>query len=195
MTGDIVDNSTYGNDIAPDWDDSDLNDVISFHTDIRTATTWTEEGNSYWPGRFDYTIASDIGATVNKTFTICTHEMPADRLNQYGLNADDTDVASDHLPKITDFIIEDVPGNITEINNSAFRIYPNPAVGKEFFISSLNQENIQKITISNITGKVILLKKTNTNKQKINLSSYPSGIYFIKIKTKSSDKTLKLISK
>ncbi len=193
LTGDIQDNYTYGEDIAPDWDNTDLSDIISFHTDRRTATTWTEEGNSYWPGRFDYTIASDIGASISKTFTICTHEMSAERLNQYGLNSDDTDIASDHLPKITDFIIEDVLGTVSDIQNSDILIYPNPADDKIFWVKSLNHEILKVIKITNLSGKLIFSQSCNKNLIRINLSRYPSGIYFIKIVNSTNEKTFKLI--
>jgi len=193
LTGDIQDNYTFGEDIAPDWDNTDLSDIISFHTDIRTATTWTEEGNSYWPGRFDYAIASDIGASVSKAFTICTHEMSQERLSQYGLNAEDTDIASDHLPKITDFIIEDVPGNVSEVHNSDIRIYPNPALNKTFTIISLNSQELQNVIITNITGKLIFSKNVIEKQTEINLSEYPSGIYFVKITKSESKKVLKII--
>jgi len=191
LTGDIVDNATFGNDINPDWDNSHLSDIIAFHTDLRTATTWTEQGNSYWPGRFDYAIASDIGATVNKAFTICTHEMSSERLNQYGLNSYDTDIASDHLPKVTDFIIEDVPGYVSEINNSNINIYPNPALNKQFSVNSKTQ--IKNIKIITLTGKVIYSKKVNDTEIDIHLSEFPSGIYFVKIKTSVTESILKII--
>lgn len=187
LTGEIPGGGVF----PPDWDNSNLNDIIAFHTDLRTATTWTEQGNPYWPGRFDYAIASDIGATVNKAFTICTHEMSSERLNQYGLNSYDTDIASDHLPKVTDFIIEDVPGNISEINNSNINIYPNPALNKQFSVNSKTQ--IKNIKIITLTGKVIYSKKVNDTEIDINLSEFPSGIYFVKIKTSDAETILKII--
>lgn len=187
LTGEIPGGGVF----PPDWDNSNLNDIIAFHTDLRTATTWTEQGNPYWPGRFDYAIASDIGATVNKAFTICTHEMSSERLNQYGLNSYDTDIASDHLPKVTDFIIEDVPGNISEINNSNINIYPNPALNKQFSVNSKTQ--IKNIKIITLTGKVIYSKKVNDTEIDINLSEFTSGIYFVKIKTSDAETILKII--
>ncbi len=192
LTGDIINNSDYGEDITPDWDNTDLSDIISFHTDIRTATTWTEEGNDYWPGRFDYTIASDIGAAVSKTFTICTHEMSSERLNQYGLNTDDTDIASDHLPKITDFVIEDVPGTVAEKSKNNIQIYPNPATNKIFNIDAFDNQ-IHYLKILTVSGKIILSKQLNKNSIKIDLSEFPNGIYFVIVKTTNSEKILKLI--
>lgn len=190
LTGDIIDNSTFGEDISPDWDNSGLNDIISFHTDKRFATTWCDEG-TYWPGRFDFAIASDIGATLSKAFTICTREMTSERLNQYNLNIDDTYIASDHLPKVTDFIIEDVPGNISDVRNSNINIYPNPAINKQFSVSSKTQ--INNIDIFSLTGKIIYSKKVDDNKININLLRFPSGIYFIKIKTSNSENIFKVI--
>ena len=193
LTGDIVDNYTFGEDIAPDWDNTDLRDIIAFHTDMRTATTWTEEGNSYWPGRLDYAIASDIGATVSKAYTICTHEMSSERLSQYGLNFDDTDIASDHLPKITDFIIEDVPGTVSDIPDSEVQIFPNPAFNKKFTIRNVRNHLLKEVKVISITGEIIYSKQINKNQVNINLSNVPSGIYFVKVKTLKSERIFKII--
>ncbi|MCF6184059.1 MAG: T9SS type A sorting domain-containing protein [Bacteroidales bacterium] len=193
LTGDIQDNATFGNDIKPDWDNTDLSDIISFHTDKRVATTHQEEGSPYWPGRLDYTIASDIGATVSKTFTVSTNEMSAERLSQYNLQQNDTKIASDHLPKVTDFSIDGYTNISSVIENTDFILYPNPAKNKYFSVISNNRKIIKDIQISNITGKIIFSEKTDSSKISINLSGFPSGIYFVRIKTENSHKILKLI--
>ncbi len=192
LTGDIVDNYNFGDDIKPDWDNTDLTDIIAFHTDKRIAVTIRDENSSYWPGRIDYAIASDIGATVSKTFIIDTEEMSADRLNQFGLQTNDTKIASDHLPKITDFIIDDIQ-NISKINDIKIDLYPNPSFNKEFMLSCPDEQKLGNITVVNVTGQVVYTKYTTENKIKINLSSFPSGIYFVKIKSSGKNILLKLI--
>ncbi len=193
LTGDIQDNATFGEDISPDWDNTDLSDIISFHTDKRVATTHQVEGNSYWPGRLDYTIASDIGATVSKTFTVSTNEMSAERLSQYNLQQNDTKIASDHLPKVTDFSIDGYTNISFVREDTDFMLCPNPAQNKYFSVISSNQKVIKEIQISNVTGKIIFSEKTNSSKINISLSGFPSGIYFVRINTENSRKILKLI--
>lgn len=104
-TGDIIDTVTYGKQQKPDWDGTDLKDVISLQSDRRMAYTWRDSKLSYWPGRLDYAICSHVNLVVEKAFTLETKTMSAKRLKKYGLLQTDTYVASDHLPKVTDFSI------------------------------------------------------------------------------------------
>ena len=60
LTGDIVNNTIYGDDIEPDWDESDLNDVISFQADQRMAYTWE---NNYSRSVLPFTL------TLSKAFS------------------------------------------------------------------------------------------------------------------------------
>lgn len=105
LTGNIIDTETYGEPQKPDWNEKNLLDVISLHTDQRMAYTWRDSKLPFWPGRLDYTICSQVNMIVEKSFTIETNSMSHERLNKYGLLKDDTDLASDHLPKVTDFSI------------------------------------------------------------------------------------------
>jgi hypothetical protein len=75
LAGDIVNNDIYGEDSPPDWDDTELSDIISFQTDQRFAYTWVNNSSDYWPGRLDYTIATDVGLSIQKTFTLNTMVM------------------------------------------------------------------------------------------------------------------------
>lgn len=66
--------------------------------------------------------------------------------------------------------------------NKKISIYPNPTTG----IVNLSKE--QEWSLYNIHGKIIKTGKSNV----LTVSSYPSGIYFLKIKNSS---TLKIIKK
>ncbi|RLD63612.1 MAG: hypothetical protein DRJ01_03320 [Bacteroidetes bacterium] len=105
LTGNIIDTETFGEPQKPDWNDKDLLDVISLHTDQRMAYTWRDSKLPFCPGRLDYTICSQVNMTVEKAFTLETNSMSNERLRKYGLFKTDTHVASDHLPKVTDFSI------------------------------------------------------------------------------------------
>ncbi|GAA4804302.1 PQQ-dependent sugar dehydrogenase [Litoribaculum gwangyangense] len=73
--------------------------------------------------------------------------------------------------------------SITELNkNENLYVYPNPTTG----IVNLSKE--QEWSLYNIHGKIIKTGKSNV----LTVSSYPSGIYFLKIKNSS---TLKIIKK
>jgi len=194
ITGDIIDEATFGKDIKPDWDDTNLNDIISYHTNERVAYTWTEENNLFWPGRLDYAICSDIGASVRKAFTIHTPKMTEEDLSKYGLNSDDTNIASDHLPKVTDFIIENAVQSINDISNlSKILVYPNPSLSGVFTISNKSCI-IRSVDIYNVLGqKVNSIYEINTLKYNLDLSSFNSGIYYLKIKGDAYEDDLKII--
>jgi hypothetical protein len=62
-------------------------------------------------------------------------------------------------------------------------IYPNPIRGHLFFSNAFSKQNY---TIYSILGEI--LKKGKIDNQGINLSNFNSGIYFVKIDPKGSDK-------
>ena len=192
LTGDIVNNSTYGEDQSPDWDNTNLNDIISFQTDLRMAYTWESNYSSYWPGRLDFAICSDVGASVSKAFTINTSVMSSERLLQYNLLQSDTYTASDHFPKVTDFIIEDeVPVNSAKSNN--YRIFPIPSDNGIYTVDNLSSLKTKQISVISITGQVLFSENIQDNRFKLDLSKYNKGVYIIKLKTDAEEISLKII--
>jgi len=103
ITGDIIDNQTYGPDFHPDWDGTDLTDCISYHTATRDAYTWRNDGSSFTPGRLDFVVFTDSAIKVARNFILWTPTMSTSDLTKYGLEAKDVPNASDHLPHIADF--------------------------------------------------------------------------------------------
>ncbi|OFY33552.1 MAG: hypothetical protein A2W91_10270 [Bacteroidetes bacterium GWF2_38_335] len=74
---------------------------------------------------------------------------------------------------------------IDEQNDGLFTIYPNPSSG----IIQLNG-NAKAVTISNIFGKVVYNKKSDSSITTIDLQNQPDGIYFLKVDGKSYKITL-----
>jgi hypothetical protein len=64
------------------------------------------------------------------------------------------------------------------INNNKTEIYPNPTSNQ---LSIDTELNINELSIIDITGKIIMETKENTNT--INVTDLPSGVYFIKLIT------------
>jgi len=81
-----------------------------------------------------------------------------------------------------------------DITASNFVIYPNPT-GNEIFISSLFEDSNFTVTIYDITGKIILAKKIKTSGKSINIQNLKSGIYFVSIKDKTGNNSIKRIIK
>ena len=79
--------------------------------------------------------------------------------------------------------------NETELQQ-IINIYPNPAK-ESIYIEIAENIEIEKITIYDILGKIVLTEKNSFNK--LNLSDLNSGILFIKIETEYGTITKKLI--
>jgi endonuclease/exonuclease/phosphatase family metal-dependent hydrolase len=107
LTGQIVDQSTYGEPGPMDWDGTDLADLVSLQTERRVAYTWRNDWGSYWPGRLDYVIYTDSVLQVVHSFILHTGEMSDDVLADLGLESADSATASDHLPHIADVVLID----------------------------------------------------------------------------------------
>ena len=101
-TGEIINKATFGESHHPDWDDSNLADLISLQTGNPMAYTWRSDGGGFWPGRLDFFIYTDSVMTVVKSFTLNTLTMSDEELAEYGLDRNDTHKASDHLPVVVD---------------------------------------------------------------------------------------------
>jgi len=80
------------------------------------------------------------------------------------------------------------------LNSGSIEIYPNPA-NDELFIKLNNSESgMVLLTIMDATGQKIM-GKTFTDKINLNVSSYASGIYFVKINGAQFNKIIKLVVK
>ena len=68
--------------------------------------------------------------------------------------------------------------NVAQPDNGLFKIYPNP-VSKYLFVNrSVNQP--LKVEILNNLGQVVLVKTIVNNDESIDVSGFPSGIYYLK---------------
>ena len=101
VEGDIVNESEFGPDIAPDVDGSALLDPFPLLTESRLAYTWRNDWSWYWPGRLDVTIISDSVLEPGRQLVLETRRMSPARLAEHGLQSDDSG-CSDHLPIICD---------------------------------------------------------------------------------------------
>ncbi len=198
LTGQIVNTGTFGQGGPLDWDDTDLQDIISRQTDQRMAYTWRNDGSSYPPSRIDYHICSNSVMEVEKAFTLQTEIMTAQRLSQYGLQQFDTRSASDHFPKVTDFSFSGLTAG-TEVreNRAALKISPNPNAGVFSAMFEWQESGQTVFSICHPNGSVIRQwnEKRHAGPQTIDIdASYlPSGVYILKIKTGKQTEQVKFI--
>ena len=154
--GDIQDENQYGSDFFPDWDATSIVDLFSRHTQKRMGYTWQNDNSSYNPGKLDYIFYSDALLDTGRHFILNTRVMDEQILDFYGLELDDTYLASDHLPRVIDIRLAaniDIKGEkIIPDSFKIFNSFPNP------FNSSININFIlsfptyTKITIFDIKG-------------------------------------------
>ncbi len=110
ITGDIVNQGTYGSDVAPDWDDTDNTDALPLHNAVGPDFyTWRADSGSYNPGALDRIIYTDSAASVDHGFVLNTTTMSSGDLAAAGLQANDVviDPGSgyfDHLPLVVDLL-------------------------------------------------------------------------------------------
>jgi len=109
LTGDIAGESTYGPDLRPDWDDTDLTDARPLQNAVGPDDyTWRDDNGPYPPGRLDFIIYTDsvIEAAhqfVLNTTTMTDEELVKARLERFDVTLDLVGKNFDHLPVVVDF--------------------------------------------------------------------------------------------
>jgi endonuclease/exonuclease/phosphatase family metal-dependent hydrolase len=103
-TGEIINTDRFGPSAAPDWDGSDLLDTNPRQVATPIHATWDDPESSFPPGRLDYTYVSDSVLDVANEYVLHTPSLSDSVLSAHGLQADDSSVASDHLPVVVDVV-------------------------------------------------------------------------------------------
>jgi subtilisin family serine protease len=75
----------------------------------------------------------------------------------------------------------------------AIKLYPNPNNGNFTILMNQNKVNEFEIDVFNIFGESIIKTNSNSLKTEMNISSFPSGIYFVKINSTEYSEVLKII--
>ncbi|MBI9038462.1 MAG: T9SS type A sorting domain-containing protein [Bacteroidales bacterium] len=78
------------------------------------------------------------------------------------------------------------------ISDNRTLVYPNPAID---YISIVSPSEIKKVSIINCVGQTVYENNINDTKAQINLRSYESGVYFIKIETAKGLETYRVAVK
>ena len=109
LTGNIIDEQTYGPDMAIDWDGSQLDDARPSHNaQNEVFYTWRIDQLAFPPGALDRVLYTDSVMTVQHSFVLDTTTMNEDALIGARLLSSDvllggTPGRFDHLPMIVDF--------------------------------------------------------------------------------------------
>jgi endonuclease/exonuclease/phosphatase family metal-dependent hydrolase len=200
--GDIENENEYGDDFLPDWDASNIIDLFSRHTHKRMGYTWRSDGSPFNPGKLDYIFYSDATIDTGKHFILNTLALDDETLAEYGLVWDDTQEASDHLPRVFDISLDPsveiinenpIPNKFPILNN-----YPNPfnpitTITVHFEINcntSLQVLDINGRLIDSLFDGEI---ESGTREFHWNGNNQPSGVYFIKLLSGDYNQTRKMV--
>jgi endonuclease/exonuclease/phosphatase family metal-dependent hydrolase len=107
--GDIYDESAYGEDLQPDWDETPLTDAHPSHNGMGVDFyTWRSQSPVFPWGALDRIFYTDSVLELGNTFILNTMLLSDEALDLLGLQAGDVllDLPSDyydHLPLVVDF--------------------------------------------------------------------------------------------
>ena len=73
--------------------------------------------------------------------------------------------------------------NIRPENRTSLSVYPNPAT--DYINISAAEHLIREIRIVDVNGKTLAKVQPGENKARLNVSTLPAGVYFIKVKTEN----------
>ena len=165
--------------------------------DIRTVLFDAREGNNGYSRYNEWiSIDSDIYEQYTQTVTATTYATNA----EFIFSIRNTAESSDHI-QLDDVEIY-TPNDITEISASQFIIYPNPTSGTLIINSEQLTMNNEQLTMNNgeyhiynVIGQMVmqgsgeLICSPACSSMSINVTSLPSGIYFLRL----GGKTVKFV--
>ena len=200
--GDIDNESQYGEDFLPDWDNTAIVDLFSRHTHKRMGYTWRSDGSSFNPGKLDYVFYSDATIDSSRHFTLNTLAMDEETLSENGLEWDDTQEASDHLPRIFD--VTAVHGLDVEHQGSLpqkFYLgqnFPNPfnpSTTISFTVEAICNASLQIFDMNGRWRETLVDNDFSPGNHEIvwNALNQPSGVYFMSLASKDFVETRKII--
>ena len=199
--GNIQDEGIYGSDFPLDWDGTAITDLFSRHTHKRMAYTWRSDGSSFNPGKLDYVLYTNSNLSILNHFVLNTLAMPDSVLNEWELEAEDTNEASDHLPRIVDFMVTDL-GITGELDLPQQYIlshpYPNPFNPQVMIPITLAREAHIQLRIYDIHGRLVISIADDVLPAGKKLfswdgSQYPSGVYIVRCRAGHVMQTEKII--
>jgi len=87
--------------------------------------------------------------------------------------------------------IQYIPTGINQQENeTAWQVYPNPAIDKIYVEAN---SKISKLELLSMDGKILLMEEPNVTKTDVNIDAFPKGIYFLSIFTENGTVNEKII--
>lgn len=172
--------------------------------------------NSYaiamWSGEVqylgDYRLSIDIegaGATdpgqgdhllpAGETVTVNAISEPGYRLDHWlldGENITDEPISFvlDYNTNLKAVFVEDGTTSVADAEDPGnLRVFPNPAISQ---ISIMHDTKIQKVILSDLSGRIVKLSKVNTTETSLNVSALQTGIYILEVITENEPQRVKV---
>ena len=155
VTGDIVDEGRFGPDSAPDWDGSDLDLAPSTHNDRRVAYTWRNDNSSFLPGVLDFVFYTGSVVELGNHFVFDTRTMSAGTLAASGLLAGDSNVLSDHNPRVLDLDLATSTDAPSLRATLALDARPNPFNPRTTLRFHLPSAQTVRLVIHDLSGRLV----------------------------------------
>lgn len=202
LTGDIVNEQTYGPDFSPDWDTTALEDAQPLTTGLPMKFTWFRESSSFSPGRLDFIVYSGSVMEMVNQFTLFSRGLSQDSLSAYQLLAEDAIVASDHLPVVADFsVVQDsVTSSRKDLTEASleFSIQPNPFSSSTQISYILPKASHVQLSLHNQAGQKITAlqegwRAPGSHFMDFHNEALTPGIYFLILQTESLRLTRKIM--
>ncbi|MCC6372369.1 MAG: T9SS type A sorting domain-containing protein, partial [Bacteroidia bacterium] len=82
---------------------------------------------------------------------------------------------------------------VTELNKVglAVGVYPNPNNGE--FTVELKNGLISNIVVTDVTGRVVLNSKTDSDKVNVNLNTFANGVYYVQVVSEGNSSVVKVV--
>ena len=87
------------------------------------------------------------------------------------------------------FIVVDNSTAVTEFERDAISIYPNPVLD----IITINGLGQATVEVYNSSGQLLQIKETGSHQEIFDMSEFPSGIYFFRIKKMNINQSYKIV--
>ncbi|NNE14774.1 MAG: hypothetical protein HKN51_07340 [Saprospiraceae bacterium] len=193
LTGNIDDNYRFGDDVILDWDDGLMTDVKPQTTGFPATFTWYNPFGSFSAGRLDYCIYTDATMEATNSYVLNTNGLSQSEIQETGLEIDDVNQASDHLPLIMDFKLLQT-STIDFSDEITIELSPNPF---KDYLNIKSDNDVYSIQLIDNNGKIVFFKSLGAHLGKeINIqvtNHLKSGSYTAIIHTKNGYSSKPLI--
>ncbi len=172
--------SSDGSTVAVGAYENDGNDINSGHVRIYqiNSGTWTQIGAD-----IDGEAADDyFGTSISLSSDCSTVAVGAVGNDENGSDAGHVRVL------LNPFI------GISDVSKNDILIYPNPTKGVfTIKLPGFQYLSGSNVSVTDISGKKIFIKTISSSELQVDISNYPSGVYFVKISNTENVKTVKIV--